>query len=69
MLVFPQTESKPDFSNIKIENFGQMDERFYRGAQPDQDDFKSLADLGIQRLLTYGMVRGILKKKRLNRSV
>jgi len=39
------------FSNIKIKNFGQMDERFYRGAQPDQTDYKDLAALGIKTII------------------
>ncbi len=39
------------FSNIKISNFGQMDERFYRGARPKQKDFQSLKDLGIQTVI------------------
>lgn len=51
VLVFSQSETNSDFSNIKISNFGQMDERFYRGAQPDKDDFQSLADLGINTVI------------------
>lgn len=43
--------SNPEFSNIKISNFGQMDERFYRGARPKQKDFQSLKDLGIQTVI------------------
>ena len=39
------------FSHIKISNFGQMDERFYRGARPKQKDFQSLKDLGIQTVI------------------
>ena len=39
------------FSNIKISNFGQMDERFYRGARPKQKDFQSLKDLGIHTII------------------
>lgn len=39
------------FSNIKISNFGQMDERFYRGARPKQKDFQALRDLGIQTVI------------------
>ena len=44
---FAQAETKKDFSNIKIGNFGQMDERFYRGAQPLDSDYQSLKDLGV----------------------
>src|SRR5260370_21032005 len=43
-----KTHSDPAFSNIKIKNFGQMDDRFYRGAQPKESDFKDLAALGIK---------------------
>lgn len=39
------------FPNIKIKNFGQMDERFYRGARPDDKDYKSLAALGIKTVI------------------
>lgn len=43
--------SNPEFSHIKISNFGQMDERFYRGARPKQKDFQALKDLGIQTVI------------------
>jgi len=39
------------FSNIKISNFGQMDELFYRGARPKQKDFQALKDLGINTII------------------
>ena len=35
---------------VKIKNFGQMDDRFYRGAQPDKKDYKDLAALGIKKI-------------------
>jgi protein tyrosine/serine phosphatase len=44
-------KTDPAFSNIKIRNFGQMDERFYRGAQPKDEDFKALAGLGIKTVI------------------
>src|SRR5258708_38839319 len=37
--------------SIKIDNFGQMDERFYRGARPKSEDFKNLAALGIKTVI------------------
>src|SRR5262249_17569605 len=40
-----------NFPNIKIKNFGQMDERFYRGAQPKPNDYKALAALGIKTIV------------------
>lgn len=42
-----QTAQQADFSNVKIKNFGQMDERFYRGAQPKENDYESLKAIGI----------------------
>jgi protein tyrosine/serine phosphatase len=36
---------------IRIKNFGQMDERFYRGAQPGEKDYKDLAALGIHTVI------------------
>lgn len=44
-------QSNSKFSNIKIKNFGQMDERFFRGAQPDAEDYKDLAALGIKTVI------------------
>ncbi len=41
----------PDFPNIKIKNFGQMDERFYRGARPKEEDLKALAALGVTTII------------------
>ena len=39
------------FPNIKIKNFGQMDERFYRGAQPKEEDYRALAELGVKTVI------------------
>ena len=36
---------------VKIKNFGQMDDRFYRGAQPKETDYKDLATLGIKTVI------------------
>ena len=38
-------------SEIKIKNFGQLDERFYRGAQPKEGDYTSLSGLGIKTVI------------------
>ena len=45
--VFAQT-SPTSFPNVKIKNFGQMDEHYYRGAQPEMDDYQSLKALGVK---------------------
>jgi protein tyrosine/serine phosphatase len=39
------------FANIKIKNFGQMDDRFYRGARPEDEDYKALAELGVKTII------------------
>jgi protein tyrosine phosphatase (PTP) superfamily phosphohydrolase (DUF442 family) len=36
---------------VSIKNFGQMDERFFRGAQPKEEEFKELAALGIKTVI------------------
>lgn len=38
-------------ASVKIKNFGQMDDRFYRGAQPKEEDYKTLAALGIKTVI------------------
>lgn len=40
-----------NFPNIKISNFGQMDENFYRGARPKDKDYSALAALGIKTII------------------
>jgi protein tyrosine/serine phosphatase len=39
------------FPNIKIKNFGQMDERFFRGSRPDDGDYAALAQLGVKTII------------------
>jgi protein tyrosine/serine phosphatase len=46
-----KTHSDPNFSNIKIRNFGKMDDRFYRGAQPEESDYKDLKALGVKTVI------------------
>lgn len=49
---FAQTaQQQADVSSIRIKNFGQMDERFYRGGQPKKEDYKGLAALGIKTVI------------------
>jgi len=42
------TRQSNKFPNIKISNFGQMDEHLYRGEQPNEEDYKALAEIGIK---------------------
>lgn len=46
-----QSAANNDFPNVRIGNFGQMDERFYRGAQPLPEDYQALKDLGIETVI------------------
>jgi len=39
------------FPNVKIKNFGQMDDRFYRGGRPKEEDYKALAELGVKTII------------------
>jgi protein tyrosine/serine phosphatase len=38
-------------SAIQIDNFGRVDDHYYRGAQPKGDDFKALAALGVKMVI------------------
>jgi protein tyrosine/serine phosphatase len=49
-LSFAKTKES-SFPNIKIDNFGQMDAQFYRGARPKPADLKELAALGIKTVI------------------
>jgi protein tyrosine/serine phosphatase len=40
-----------DAPAVDIDNFGQMDERFFRGAQPRETDYPVLAALGIKTII------------------
>jgi protein tyrosine/serine phosphatase len=46
-----QSEMESKFSGVNIKNFGQMDERFFRGAQPKPEDINRLAALGINTII------------------
>ena len=49
---FAKGSSNPAFPNVTIKNFGQMDERFYRGAEPKKiEDIEALKGLGIKTVI------------------
>lgn len=52
-VAFAQEQKSGNFSNsnIRIKNFGQMDDRFYRGAQPKDSDYSDLANLGVKTVI------------------
>jgi protein tyrosine phosphatase (PTP) superfamily phosphohydrolase (DUF442 family) len=46
-----QALTKESFPQVRIKNFGQMDERFYRGGQPKEDQYEALKALGINTII------------------
>ena len=46
-----QELSKTGTSAVNIKNFGQMDDRFFRGGQPKKEQFQQLAALGIKTVI------------------
>src|SRR6185295_18721076 len=44
-------EKYTKFPSVKIKNFGQMDDRFFRGARPKDDDYQALAALGVKTII------------------
>ena len=48
---FSQQSEPANLANVKIKNFGQMDDRFFRGGQPKENDYKQLAALGITTVI------------------
>ena len=48
---FTQELNHASPASVTIKNFGQMDDRFYRGAQPKENDYQQLAALGIKTII------------------
>jgi len=47
-----QTATQLDLSQVRIKNFGQLDERFFRGAEPKTlADFEALKALGVDTIV------------------
>jgi protein tyrosine/serine phosphatase len=46
-----QTNQNDKLSRISIENFGCVNENYYRGAQPKERDYKELAAIGIKTIV------------------
>src|ERR1700754_964853 len=50
--VYAKGSSNAAFPNVRIKNFGQMDERFFRGAEPKGlEDIQALKDIGINTVI------------------
>lgn len=43
-----ETKAQP---SVSIKNFGQMDDRFFRGGQPKADEYRELAAIGIKTVI------------------
>jgi protein tyrosine/serine phosphatase len=46
-----ETNLNAAISNIRIDNFGQINDNYYRGAQPNNRDYADLAALGIKTVI------------------
>lgn len=44
-------KSRERFTNVRIENFGQVNDHYYRGAQPFGRDYADLAALGVRTII------------------
>jgi tyrosine-protein phosphatase SIW14 len=50
-LASPAAAASADRSKIKIDNFGQVNDNYYRGAQPEGRDYADLASLGVKTIV------------------
>jgi protein tyrosine/serine phosphatase len=50
-LSIAQSPHSDKLSNIRIDNFGCINENYYRGAQPEKDDYAGLAALGVKTII------------------
>ena len=48
---FAKTNATAAAPRIRIDNFGRIDDNYYRGAQPDADDYRDLAAFGIKTVI------------------
>ena len=46
-----QEQKESSKTTVNIKNFGQMDDRFFRGGQPKEDQYQELAALGIKTVI------------------
>ena len=51
VLAVAQAAQRDASSSIRVDNFGCINEKFYRGAQPQDSDYKDLAALGIKTII------------------
>src|SRR5207237_1301967 len=46
-----ETNLSARIANIRVDNFGRINDNYYRGAQPDNGDYPDLAALGIKTII------------------
>jgi protein tyrosine/serine phosphatase len=53
LVVSAKAETNPStkLANIRIDNFGRINDNYYRGAQPDARDYAALAGVGIKTVI------------------
>ena len=51
ILTAAQAAQRDDLANVRVKNFGRINENFYRGAQPQQRDIGDLAAMGIKSVI------------------
>jgi protein tyrosine/serine phosphatase len=48
---FTQQLDNANTKSVTIKNFGQMDDRFFRGGQPKENEYQELAALGVKTVI------------------
>src|SRR5436190_4622643 len=46
-----ETSLSARIANIRIDNFGRINDNYYRGAQPDDQDYADLAAFGVKTVI------------------
>jgi protein tyrosine/serine phosphatase len=46
-----EKSSNPNLSRVRIDNFGQINDNYYRGAQPGTSDYSDLAAIGVKTVI------------------
>jgi tyrosine-protein phosphatase SIW14 len=44
-------DARGSIAGIRIDNFGKVNDRYYRGAQPERSDYADLATLGVKTIV------------------
>src|SRR5262245_52236192 len=46
-----QTNVNALLTKVRIKNFGQMNENYFRGAQPESQDYSAMAGIGVKTVI------------------